>query len=141
MGHRTVKVTSDQFSEYLSQDLLLLSPTSSLTLNKSLSLCYGLNIYISSKFLCLLQGSELSFSVPFFSFSFFLPPSFSPFFLFTFPFKIIFFIPDSLSFYLSSKSAREAISFSLLLFFHYSLLNRDSLLDSGTNNIENIFKY
>ena len=66
MGHRTVKVTSDQFSEYLSQGLLLLSPTSSLTLNKSLSLCYGLNIYISSKFLCLLQGSELSFSVPFF---------------------------------------------------------------------------
>jgi len=89
-----VKVTSDQFSEYLSQGLLLLSPTSSLILNKSLSLCYGLNIYISSKFLWLLQGSELSFSVPFFSFSFFLPPSFFSIFPFYFPF---------LNYFLSSR--------------------------------------
>lgn len=91
-----------------------LSPTSSLS--KSLSLYYGLNIYISSKCLCLLQGSELSLSIPFFPFSFFLPSSFSPFPLFTFLFKIIFFLPDFLSLYLSSKSAKEAISFSLFLF-------------------------
>lgn len=139
MGHCAVEVTSGQFSEYLSQGLLLCHQLA-VWANHSVFVMEW--IFISPSNFCVYYKDQ-SFHSPFhfFPFSFFLPSSFPPFSLFTFLFKIIsFFLIFSPYTFLPNQPKRLFPShYSCSL--HYSLLNWDSLLDSDTNSIENVFKY